>query len=116
MRLSHSLDRVGVAFDDHRLIDHAGLLLPATLAMHLELRALVDRHVDLGAAPGRAHAGDKLLTLVASALPAATASMTRTLSARAGPRACWAIGCRRTPPWARSCAASAGATSASSMP
>ncbi len=68
MRLSHSLDRVGVAFDDHRLIDHAGLLLPATLAAHLGLRALVDRHVDLGAAPGRAHAGDKLLTLVASAL------------------------------------------------
>lgn len=68
MPSSHTLDRVGVAFDDHRLIDHAGLLLPATLAAHLGLRELVDRHVDLGAAPGRAHAGDKLLTLVASAL------------------------------------------------
>ena len=67
MPSSHTLDRVGVAFDDHRLIDHAGLLLPATLAAHLGLRELVDRHVDLGAAPGRAHAGDKLLTLVASA-------------------------------------------------
>jgi len=64
----HTLDRVGMAFDDHRLIAHAGLLLPATLAAHLGLRELVDRHVDLGAAPGRAHAGDKLLTLVASAL------------------------------------------------
>ena len=27
-----------------------------------------DRHVDLGDAPGRANAGDKVLTLVASAL------------------------------------------------
>ncbi len=68
MQLSHMLDRVDVAFDDHRLIDHAGLLLPATLAAHLGLRELVDRHVDLGATPGRANAGDKLLTLVASVL------------------------------------------------
>jgi hypothetical protein len=68
MPSSQTLDRVGLAFDDHRLIDHAGLLLPATLAAHLGLRALVERHVDLGAAPGRANVGDKLLTLVASAL------------------------------------------------
>jgi len=68
MQFSHTLDRVAVAFDDHRLIDHAGLLLPATLAAHLGLRELVDRHVDLGQAPGRANAGDKLLTLVASVL------------------------------------------------
>lgn len=68
MRSSHTLDRVDVAFDDERLIDHAGLLLPATLARHLGLRELVDQHVDLGAAPGRPHAADKLLTLVASAL------------------------------------------------
>ena len=45
-----------------------GLLLPATLARHLGLRELVDRHLDLGGAPGRANTGDKLLTLVASAL------------------------------------------------
>jgi len=68
MRSSHGLDRVDVAFDDHRLIDHAGLLLPATLAHHLGLRELVDAQIDLGTAPGQAHAGDKLLTLVASAL------------------------------------------------
>ena len=60
-------DRIQVAFDDHRLVSNAGLLLPLTLAHHLGLGPLVDRHVDLGNAPGRAHAGDKLLTLVASA-------------------------------------------------
>ena len=32
------------------------------------LRELVDNHVDLGDAPGRANTGDKMLTLVASAL------------------------------------------------
>ena len=61
-------DRIHVAFDDHRLVDNAGLILPATLAHHLGLGELVDRHVDLGDAPGRANAGDKMLTLVASAL------------------------------------------------
>ena len=61
-------DRIGVVFDDHRLVANAGLLLPATLAQHLGLRELVDHHLDLGCAPGRANTGDKLLTLVASAL------------------------------------------------
>ena len=61
-------DRIYVAFDDHRLVANAGLLLPVTLAHHLGLGELVHRHVDLGDAPGRANAGDKLLTLVASAL------------------------------------------------
>jgi len=68
MRSSHMHDRLGVAFDDERLVADAGLLLPVTLAAHLGLRALADTHVDLGAAPGRAHVGDKLLALVASAL------------------------------------------------
>ena len=61
-------DRITVAFDDHRLVANAGLLLPVTLAHHLGLGELVDHHVDLGRAPGRANASDKLLTLVASAL------------------------------------------------
>ena len=61
-------DRIQIAFDDHRLVANAGLILPVTLAHHLGLSALVDSHVDLGDAPGRANAGDKLLTLVASAL------------------------------------------------
>ena len=61
-------DRIQIAFDDHRLVANAGLLLPVTLAQHLGLRELVDSHVDLGDAPGRANTGDKMLTLVASAL------------------------------------------------
>ena len=43
-------DRIRVVFDD------------------LGLRELVGHHLDLGCAPGRANTGDKLLTLVASAL------------------------------------------------
>ena len=61
-------DRIHVAFDDHRLVANAGLLLPVTMARHLGLCEMVDRHVDLGDAAGRANAGDKMLTLVASAL------------------------------------------------
>ena len=54
--------------DDRRLVANAGLILPATLDRHLGLPELVDRHLDLGRAPGRANTGDKVLTLVASAL------------------------------------------------
>ena len=68
MRSSHSLDRLDVAFDDDRLVADAGLLLPATLAQHLGLRELVNEHLDLGPSAGRANPGDKLLTLVLSAL------------------------------------------------
>ena len=68
MRSSHTLDRLATTFDDGRLIADAGLLLPATLAAHLGLRELFDRHVDLGSNPGRAHVGDKALTLIMSAL------------------------------------------------
>ena len=56
-------DRIQIAFDDHRLVANAGLLLPATLAQRLGLGELVDNHVDLGDAPGRANTGDKLMTL-----------------------------------------------------
>ena len=61
-------DRIHVAFDDHRLVSNAGLILPSTLALHLALPQLVDGHLDLGDAPGRANTGDKVMTLVASAL------------------------------------------------
>ena len=33
-------DRIHVAFDDHRLVNNAGLILPATLAQRLGLRSL----------------------------------------------------------------------------
>ena len=61
-------DRIRITFDDHRLVANAGLILPAILALHLGLPQLVQEHLDLGDAPGRANTGDKLMTLVASAL------------------------------------------------
>ena len=61
-------DRIQIAFDDHRLVANAGLLLPVTFAQHLGLCELVDNHVDLGDAPGRANPEDKMLTLAASTL------------------------------------------------
>ena len=61
-------DRSQIAFDDHRLVANAGLLLPATLAHHLGLSQLVQERLGLGDAPGRANTGDKVMTLVASAL------------------------------------------------
>jgi hypothetical protein len=68
MRSSHRLDRIDTAFDGTQLVADAGLLLPATLLGRLGLRELVDRHVDLGRAPGRANAGDKVASLVLSSL------------------------------------------------
>ena len=61
-------DEIDVAFDDERLVADAGLLLPATLAVGLGLRELVEEHVDLADASGRANAGDKAMTLIVSAL------------------------------------------------
>ena len=46
-------DRIQIAFDDHRLVANAGLLLPVTLAHHLGLSQLVQERLDLGNAPGR---------------------------------------------------------------
>ena len=88
-------DRIRIAFDDHRLVANAGLIIPATLALRLGLPQLLRKHLDLGGAPGRANTGDKMLTLVASA----------------GPPACSVSRSRLPPPWAPSCAASVGARS-----
>ena len=57
-------DRIDIAdFDDDRLKTMRSRALPATRSS-----ASRTAHLDLGDAPGRANAGDKLLTLVASAL------------------------------------------------
>ena len=113
-------DRIRIVFDDHRPVANAGLLLPATLARHLGLRELVDRHLDLGDAPGRANTGDKMLTLVASPL-AGGDCIDAADALRTGRTAC-TLGCVAKAPstprlregrlWAPSCAASGGATSA----
>lgn len=68
MSSSHSLDALDVMFDDDRLVSDAGLLLPATLAQHLGIRALVDEHVDLGDAAGHANVGHKAMTVIHSVL------------------------------------------------
>ena len=68
MRSLHSLDRLDVTFDDEHVVADAGLMLPATLAEHLELREFIDATVDLGDAAGRANVGHKAMTLIHSAL------------------------------------------------
>ena len=73
-------DRIRIVFDDHSLVANAGLLLPATLAQHLGLRELVDRHLDPGGAPGRGqHGGQAADAGRFRAARAATASTTRML-------------------------------------
>ena len=72
----------------------------------LELGKLMDHHVDLADAPGRANTGDKMLTLVASALAGGDciddADALRTLARTA--HRCWAARSRPRPPWAPSSA------------
>jgi hypothetical protein len=109
-------DELTVAFDDERLVADAGLLLPATLVVGLGLRQLLDTHIDLGEAPGRAGVGDKAMTLIHSAL-AGGSWIDDCDRLRAGPPpACWATACWPPPRWARSCARSASATPASWTP
>ena len=113
-------DRIQTTFDDRRLVNNAGLILPATLALHLGQPQLVDRHLDLGRAPGLANTGDKIMTLVASALAgrdcigdAGVLRTGRTARALGG-----TVKAPSTPRfregrlWAPSCAASGGAMSA----
>ena len=107
-------DRIQITFDDRRLVANAGLLLPATLARHLGLWELVDHHLDLGGAPGRANTGDKMMTLVASALAGGDCIDDADVLRTGGRPAPWAARSRRHPPWAPSCAASGGATSVNS--
>jgi len=64
----HSLDRLGVEFDDRRVVGDAGLLLPATLMQHLGLEDLFGEHLELGAGEAGANVGRKALTVIASVL------------------------------------------------
>ena len=85
---------------------NAGLILPATLARHLGLRELIDHHLDLGGATGRANTGDKMLTLVASALAGGDCIDDADALGAGGTVGVQAAWSRRHPPWAPSCAAS----------
>ena len=65
--------RAGIAVVACPLLGHAvgfadGRRVPATLALRLGLPQLLRKHLVLGGAPGRANTGDKMMTLVASAL------------------------------------------------
>jgi len=68
---SHTLGRLDVAFDDHRLVADAGLLLPSILVERLGLRELFDDHVDLGDVPGRPNPGEKAMTVISGLLAGA---------------------------------------------
>ena len=92
-------DRIQIAFDDHRLVNNPGLLLPATLAQRVGLRELVDHHLDLGDAPGRANAGDKMLTLAASALAGGDCIDDADVLRTGGTAALSAAWSRPHPPW-----------------
>ena len=63
---SHNLDRLRIDFDAPGLVANAGLVLPATLAQHLGLPALLRQHVRLGKAAGAANPDRKALTVIAS--------------------------------------------------
>jgi Transposase DDE domain group 1 len=63
-RVSHGLDRVEVSFDDESLVANAGLILTATLALRLDLEALIDATVRLGGRVGGFAPGRKILSLV----------------------------------------------------
>jgi len=64
MRSSHTLDRLSVQFEDEHLVANAGLILPATLAQHLDLAGLLTAHVTLGVG----NVAPKAMTVVHSAL------------------------------------------------
>ena len=117
-------DGIHITFDDHRLVNNAGLILPDTLAQHLGLHQLVQQRLDLGNAPGRANTGDKMMTLVASALAGGdciddadalhTGGPARTLGGTVkAPSTLGTFHPGDLPPWGPSCAASGGARSVS---
>jgi hypothetical protein len=63
-RVSQTLDRIDVTFDEPNLVANAGLLLVATLTARLGLENLIDTTVKLIGRVGGARPGRKVLTLV----------------------------------------------------
>ena len=119
LALNHP-DPIRVSFDDHRQVANAVLLLTATLSRHLCLGELVDHHLDLGGAPGRANTWDKLMTLVASAMAGGCIAAADVLRAGRTSSVLWCVVKAPSTPsfregrlWGRSSAASGGAMSAS---
>ena len=71
MTASHKLQRMSVTFDDPNLIANAGLLLPGTLAAHLDVRGVIDARVDLSGRTGGANTGIKAMTVISALLAGA---------------------------------------------
>ena len=63
-RVSHAIDRFRVTFDDENLVANAGLLLVGTLAVRLELEALVNSMLGLSGRVGGSRPGRKVMSLV----------------------------------------------------
>ena len=63
-RVSHAIDRIQVTFDDDNLVANAGLLLVGTLAVRLELEAIVNSMVRLSGRVGGFRPGRKVMSLV----------------------------------------------------
>ena len=91
-------DRIRIAFDDHRLVSNAGLILPVTLAQRLGLGELVGNHVTWEMRRAGEHGGQDADPWWPPRWPVATALTTPMCCAPAGrlaPSAAWS---RRRPP------------------
>ena len=87
-RSFHIVDRVKVTFDDEHLVANAGLILVATLAVRLELEAVVDRLVRLSGRVGGSRPGREVLTLGHAIVAGGSHTITPTCCARAAPSGC----------------------------
>jgi len=57
---------MSVTFDDPNLIANAGLMLPNTVAQHLEVQRIIDARVDLSGRIGGANTGIKAMTVLSA--------------------------------------------------
>ena len=72
MQVSHTPHRLDIAFDDGKLVAHAGLSLTSQLAARLGMRKLIRERLQLGhGIPGAAHADLKAMTLISALLAGA---------------------------------------------
>src|SRR5680860_1181316 len=62
---------MSVTFDNPNLIANAGLILPGTLAQHLEVQRIIDARVDLSGRLGGANTGIKAMTVLSALLAGA---------------------------------------------
>jgi hypothetical protein len=111
-RLSHTLGRTSVAFDDPNLVSAGGLVPVLALAESAGLRDLADEHLSVPRDKG-ANAGLKIASLVGGMVAGADSIDDMALLRHGGMGRVFA---RAYAPrrWARSCGRSLSATSASS--